>query len=97
MPVSELLARVSSRELTEWMLFYKLEPFGTKANYLGTAIVAKTVADVNRPKGKPPYKVEQFIPDFEEHEQEVDDMLRIAEMMTIAMGGEDKRWQEPPY
>lgn len=95
--MSELLTRVSSRELTEWLLYYRVEPFGTRASYLGTAIVAKTVADVNRPKGKPPYKVDQFMPEFEEHEQEVDDMLRFAEMLTIAMGGEDKRWQEQPY
>jgi len=28
MPVRELLARIGSDELTEWMAFYQLEPFG---------------------------------------------------------------------
>lgn len=29
MPVAELLQRVPSSELTEWMAFYELEPFGS--------------------------------------------------------------------
>lgn len=61
------------------------------AHFLGHAVVAKTVADVNRGKGQRAYKVEDFVPKFEEEEQGLDQLLQFAQMMTITMGGEDKR------
>lgn len=91
MPVAELLDRISSRELTEWMAFYGVEPFGSRAEYYGHAIVAKTVADVNRKKGTKAYDIEDFIPKFEQEIQTVDQMLAIASMITEALGGEDLR------
>lgn len=50
MTVSELLSRVSSRELTEWMAFYELEPFGWEAGLLGHAITSSTVMNSRRSK-----------------------------------------------
>lgn len=82
---------MSSKELTEWIAFASIEPFGGDAEYLGTAIVAQTVANVNRGKGKKPFKTEEFIPKFEKKTQSVDEMIQFAHMMTISMGGEDKR------
>jgi hypothetical protein len=40
MPVRELLARVGSDELTEWMAFYQLEPFGEMRADLRSGVVA---------------------------------------------------------
>jgi len=51
MPVGELLARMSSRELTEWMAFHELEPFGSEQDDLRTGVVASTMANLFRPKG----------------------------------------------
>lgn len=90
MPVGELLSRISSRELSEWMAYFEIEPFGADAYYLGHAIVAKTVADSNRKKGSKPYKVEDFMPKFEKPKS-VDQAIQFAQMMTLAMGGEDMR------
>lgn len=89
--VAELLDRISSKELTEWICFAQIEPFGSRAEYYGHAITAKTVADVNRPKGKNPYDIEEFMPKFEEKKQTVEQMLMMAEIITAAMGGEDLR------
>lgn len=87
-----MLDRISSVELTEWMCFSELEPFGADAYYLGPAIVAQTVANVNREKGKKAYKTEDFMPKFGESEpQSADQMMQFAQMMTVALGGEDKR------
>lgn len=82
---------MSSRELTEWMCFYEIEPFGLRADYYGHAVTAKTVADVNRKKGTKPYDIEEFIPKFEQKGQTVEQMMMIAEMITVALGGEDLR------
>ena len=82
---------MSSQELTEWAAFYSLEPFGGDVEYLGSAIVATTVANVNRPKNKKAAKVEEFMPKFENGEQTVDQQLQFAAMLTAALGGQDLR------
>lgn len=82
---------MSSRELMEWMAYARIEPFGSEANFIGHAITAQTVANVNRPKGKKAYKLEDFMPRFEREEQSVDQMLQVAQMLTIGLGGEDRR------
>jgi len=91
MPRGEMLARMSSAELTEWIAFYSLEPFGADADYIGHAIVASTVANRHRPKTEKEHKVEEFMPKFEKKRKSVDEMLQIAQAYTIAMGGKDLR------
>jgi hypothetical protein len=46
--VSELLSRTSSAELTEWMAYYRIEPWGTEADDIRTGIIASTEANGNR-------------------------------------------------
>jgi len=77
--------------LTEWIAYSTIEPFGGDQEYLGSAIVAQTVANANRGKGQRPYKTSEFIPKFKEKPQGVDQMIQFAETMTYALGGEDKR------
>ncbi|OGO12738.1 MAG: hypothetical protein A2Y53_04905 [Chloroflexi bacterium RBG_16_47_49] len=71
------------------MAFAQLEPFGSDAYYLGHAIVAHVIANVNRGKGQPEYKVGEFMPKFEDEIQSADQMLQFARTMTMALGGED--------
>ena len=56
------MERIDSREFGHWLAFYGLEPFGSEVESLRTGIIAKTVADVNRPRGKSPYPIENFMP-----------------------------------
>jgi len=92
MTVAELLARISSKELTEWMAFSQVEPFGADADYLGHAITASTIANVNRTKKTKAHSVEDFMPKFEKKKkQSTTEMIQLAEMFTAGMGGEDKR------
>ena len=95
MTVAELLNRISSREITEWMAFGQLEPFGSDAGFLGHAITSKTIADVNRGKGQKAYKVSDFMPNLgEKKKQTVDEMIQFAQVVTIGMGGKDLRKEE---
>lgn len=51
MPVGELLARVSSRELAEWMAFYEIEPWDVRADWRAgniAAILANAYGDGSR-------------------------------------------------
>jgi hypothetical protein len=45
MTVGELLARIDSAELTEWMAFDALEPFGEERADLRTGIIAAVTAN----------------------------------------------------
>lgn len=92
MTVAEMLGRMSSKELTRWMIFYELEPFGMDVDFMGHAITASTIANVNRKKGSKAHKPEDFMPKFgRKKEQSVDQMIGMASMMTTVMGGQDLR------
>lgn len=91
-----MLRRMSSRELTEWMAYSQVEPFGQEADWLGSAIVASTVANVNREKGQKAYEPGDFMPVFEKKEQTVDEMVQLAAMLTVGLGGQDLRASAEP-
>lgn len=73
------------------MAFYKLEPFGADAEYLGHAITASTVYNMNRKKGAKALKPVDFMPKFEKQIQSTDQQLQFASMITEAFGGQDSR------
>ena len=91
--MAELLARISSRELAEWMQYYELEPFGEERADLRAAIVATTIANSNRRKGKRAFKPADFMPRFEKKEeaQSWEQQLAIVEALNSALGGKDLR------
>lgn len=64
MTVKELLDRIDSSELTEWIAFYDLEPFGDERADIRSAIVASTTANVWGAKTK----LSDFIPRWEKPE-----------------------------
>ena len=66
MTVGQLLASVSSRELTEWQAFFRLEPFGEDRADLRAGIIASTVANTARdPKARPkPFLPREFMPQY---------------------------------
>jgi hypothetical protein len=77
--------------LTQWMAFWKLEPFGADAEYLGHAITASTVANMNRKKGTKALKPADFMPKFENQIQSTEQQLQFASLITEAFGGKDLR------
>lgn len=97
MTVRELLQRIDSYELSEWMAYYSLEPFGQDRGDIGPAIVAATVANANRVPDTPPYDLKDFLPTFElEPEKDLQSpawrqQLAIVELLNSAFGGEDLR------
>lgn len=85
---------MTSSQLSEWIAYAQLEPFGTGIEDQRTGIICACVmnavlmANHDPKKGKPKwYKPEDFIPDYlsepvEKKRQKVDDMKAI--MQTIA-------------
>lgn len=95
--VDGMLARMSSRQLTEWMIFYQLEPWGEKRADLRAGIVAATVANVHRGKKDKALKAEDFMPELpgdEEADADGPDWERLLERVraiNAAFGGQDLR------
>lgn len=67
MPVRELLSRIGSDELTEWMAFYQLEPFGDMRADLRSGVIASTIANANRAKHAQAFTPEDFMPFIDRH------------------------------
>lgn len=64
MTVRQLLAQIDSAELTEWMAFAGIEPFGEVAADQRHGLAVSVLANINRdPKKRPaPYVPRDFIP-----------------------------------
>ncbi len=95
-----MLAEMPARLLTEWMLFYGLEPFGERRADLRAGIIAATVANANRSKRQRPYHAEQFMPKLgddvpagaglEEQAPEWETLFEKVRAINAAFGGEDR-------
>ena len=92
LPRAEMLARMSSAELSDWQAFMVIEPFGSEASYIGHAITAATIVNMHKDKRQPAAKVEDMMPKFgKKKPQSVAQMLQIAQAFTIGLGGQDLR------
>jgi hypothetical protein len=60
--VRELLKRVDSKELSEWMAFDSIEPIGDIRTDLAAGIVASTVANCHRGKSQQAFMPMDFMP-----------------------------------
>ena len=82
MTVGELLNRISSRELSEWMAYYMLEPFGAERDNLHAGLVAAMVHNVNRdPKRGKAADPKDFMLEFGIEEEEPQTSGDVYEMM----------------
>jgi hypothetical protein len=84
--VAELQERMSSAEFSEWIEFYKIEPFGRDADFQGHAQTAAMIHNRSLGKNEKALKVEDLMPRIQEP-QTTDQMIDFARMMTAAMSG----------
>ena len=81
-----LLAQLSSRQLAEWMAYFRLEPFGERRADLRAGIIASTVANAHRARESRPYRPQDFMPDFEQGTDE-DEAAALLARAQAALGG----------
>jgi hypothetical protein len=82
MTVRELLARIDSKELAEWMVYYSLDPFGNERGDLQAGIIASTVANANSGKGRA-FQPSDFMPYADgKQEQTANDMKATLNTMA---------------
>ncbi|MCP4201157.1 MAG: DUF4035 domain-containing protein [bacterium] len=60
---ADLVRRMSREELTEWIAFSQLEPFGAEFDEYLSALIASVVAEVNRNRKKrgKPFSPKEFM------------------------------------
>ena len=88
MTVRELLSRMDALELAEWSAYEKTNgPLGGHRDDQLAALVAVTIANANRPKGKSPHKLSAFVPKWDRPEQSWQEQLAIARQLNSAFGG----------
>ena len=83
-PRDEMLGRMSSREVTEWMAYASVEPFGEDRGDLRAALICSVIANANRdPKKKAdPYQPIDFMPFAEKPEPSPEALAgKIARML----------------
>jgi len=94
MTVDQLLAQISSRELTEWMAYALVEPWGEERADFRAGVVASVTANAYRDpkKRRTPYEPKDFMPSFARKQpQGWEQQLQIVKLLNVAMGGKDLR------
>lgn len=82
MTVEELLSKVSSLELAEWMAFYRIEPWDTFRDDWHFGMLASVMANAWRGKGSKRFKPKDFIPKFHKRRQGWQEQLTIVRQIT---------------
>ena len=91
MTVRELTARMDSRELSEWMAYARLEPWGELRDDLRIGQVCATLANINRTKrsGRV-FKPEDFM-GYLAREVRRDDPHRVSRELRAAFSRHNAR------
>jgi hypothetical protein len=79
---------MSGAELTEWMAFYSIEPFGAEAPYIMSAQIAAAIVNTHRdPKKGKPLKTEEFVPKYDRPCQTPEQAYGMATFAAATLGG----------
>lgn len=63
--VSELLESMDAQELTAWMAYDRIEPFGESRADMRTAAQTTALLNVQRKRGSDPLKPSDFMPQYD--------------------------------
>jgi len=61
--IAEWQEVMSSEEFAEWAAYYEMNPFGPKRADYQAAVIARTIAQANAPKGKT-FQLSDFVLEF---------------------------------
>ena len=74
---------MGSDELTEWMAYYQLEPFGDYRADYRSGVVASTFANAHRTKDANPFRPEDFMPFLEKKKPQEEIPLNVARFKAM--------------
>lgn len=74
-----MLRSITAKQFQEWYLYAQIEPFGEKRADLRMAATNALLANINRGKNQTPYKIEDFLFNFEPKPKETwEEKARLA-------------------
>ena len=76
------MSRCDSREYAEWRALYELDPWGEERADLRAGIIASTIANVNRGKGKS-FSPGDFMPEFDKPVRTLQTPQEMAAVLTM--------------
>lgn len=81
---------MDSRELSEWIAYDQLCPFGEERADLRMGILASTIANVNKSRKRKAYRPQDFMPKFrpESGPKSWQEIKAVCELLNAAFGGE---------
>lgn len=82
--VCEIERDMPSSELTEWMAYYRLEPFGQERDNLHAGMIASILANVYRKKGAKNFTVDDFMVRDREAQREKSTLGFLAGLKRLA-------------
>jgi len=85
MPVSELGKRVTSSELSEWIAWDRIQPFGEMREDLRAGMIAAPLLNIWIPKGKKRAKASDWIMEFDSVDEEK--KIQSPEVMKMLLSG----------
>ncbi|MFF2774862.1 hypothetical protein ACFVU3_08125 [Streptomyces sp. NPDC058052] len=93
MPVGELLARISSAELTEWAAYERIAgPIGPDRLDALTALQTAVIANGSRGKNQRPFTPSDFMPQWGgKPRQTWQQMLAAVKTMHVRLGGKPRK------
>jgi len=79
---AELLDSLSSTELSEWMAYYSIEPFGYHRKDLSIAILSALTANINRGKNQKAFAPIDFMAYMEKPNEEQELRKSLAHLVV---------------
>ena len=87
-PVAELLARVSSAELTDWIAYEEIAgTLGPERDDILNAILCATIANANRDRKTRKATPKDFLPTWDQAPQTADQQLAMLRQLNAKHGG----------
>jgi hypothetical protein len=92
MTVAEMLERISASELTDWLAYERIAgPLGPERGDVQAAVIASTIANVNRGKRGKIFKPKDFMPQWSRPGARTPDAMRsMLVALTRRFGGKVK-------
>ena len=86
--VAQLQEEMTSREFAEWMAYNRVDPIGNIRGDLQSGIIASTIYNINRGKGKV-LSASDFMPDFSKPKPTL--LEKFMQLLSIAKPAKDTK------
>ncbi len=88
MTVRELLQRIDSKELSEWIAYDTVEPIGAVRTDLAAGIISSTIANCHRGKNTQAFTPKDFMPLQSSPTDGADDVMKThAQLSALTASG----------